>query len=538
MSYAFDSNIKDVAYSYIRLLNINVTESSLHKEIEEHVFYPSLFSLSDTFDKFHVENAAYNISAQDAAHMREPFIALIDIPDAGRDFVLITDVSEKDIRYIYRGKRPKRMPLQQFASRFEGTVFLAERNELSGEPDFQIKHKSEKYVRASKAIFKGAVAFIVLSIATVNLKSEDLLDYSSLFAIKISGLVCTIFLLAYELNKTSWIVRKVCSRYGRRGCSGVLDSKAAHILGLSWSEIGFFYFGSTTLILLNYGLIFPFKVGLLSLLNSLTLPYIIYSIYYQWIRLKLWCPLCVGILFTLFMEFIWAAIYFWLPVHSLKIVVSAGISSYLECAALFAIPIAVWLFIKPNLRKAKERDEFVAKYYRLLKNPTLFGSILRKRDKLPDDWQALGINIGNPEATCTVVKVCNPFCGPCAEAHLKLEGLIRQKENVNLKIIFLVNGAHEDLGVLVAKHLLAIADVRTNSVLIEALDDWYLGPKKDYTEFAAKYPIEAPLHQQDAKILAMNNWCKNANISYTPTIIIDGYMVPEEYSIDDLLQIL
>jgi uncharacterized protein YeaO (DUF488 family) len=121
--------------------------------------------------------------------------------------------------------------------------------------------------------------------------------------------------------------------------------------------------------------------------------------------------------------------------------------------------------------------------------------------------------------------------------HPKLEKLLEHTDNVKLKIIFLTNEDSQDQRVVVASHIMAIAEHGPMSTLIQALDDWYLANSKDYPSFAKKYPVNGELENQDTKLLAMNNWCKKVGITHTPTLMINGYQVPEEYTVEDLAYI-
>ncbi len=68
----------------------------------------------------------------------------------------------------------------------------------------------------------------------------------------------------------------------------------------------------------------------------------------------------------------------------------------------------------------------------------------------------------------------------------------------------------------------------------QSLDDWYLADTKDYDQFAAKYPMNGELVKQADKIDAMEKWCKATEIAFTPTIFINGYQLPDAYTIEDL----
>ncbi|HEY5464818.1 MAG TPA: hypothetical protein VIJ95_16265 [Hanamia sp.] len=56
---------------------------------------------------------------------------------------------------------------------------------------------------------------------------------------------------------------------------------------------------------------------------------------------------------------------------------------------------------------------------------------------------------------------------------------------------------------IVAKHLLAINKKNDPLQTEQALDDWYLAPRKDYDAFATKYPLNGEVKQQGAEIEKM-----------------------------------
>ena len=111
---------------------------------------------------------------------------------------------------------------------------------------------------------------------------------------------------------------------------------------------------------------------------------------------------------------------------------------------------------------------------------------------------------------------------------------MEQNANVKVKIIFPTPNKDDHQVVNAVRHLLAINEKSNETITKKALDDWYLANIKDYELFAAKYPLNGELLKQDDKIEAMQKWCKTMEISSTPTIFINGYQLPDAYSIEDL----
>jgi len=141
------------------------------------------------------------------------------------------------------------------------------------------------------------------------------------------------------------------------------------------------------------------------------------------------------------------------------------------------LPIIAWYGLKPVFSKAKDSDLYQKAYKRLQYNPEIFNSLLTQQSKAANGWEQLGILVGNPNATNTIIKVCNPYCGPCARMHPIVEDIIKYNSNINLRIIFASRNNEHDENAIVAKHLLAIAAELNPDKIHKALDDWYLAKK-------------------------------------------------------------
>lgn len=103
------------------------------------------------------------------------------------------------------------------------------------------------------------------------------------------------------------------------------------------------------------------------------------------------------------------------------------------------------------------------------------------------------------------------------------------------KIIFTTPNKPEQPAYKPVSHLLAIAAQNNgDKIITQALDDWYLDEKKEYEAFAKKYPLNGELKKQGDKMEVMDKWCTHMDIHATPTFFINGYQLPDAYSIEDL----
>ncbi|MGI8952265.1 MAG: DsbA family protein, partial [Chitinophagaceae bacterium] len=213
---------------------------------------------------------------------------------------------------------------------------------------------------------------------------------------------------------------------------------------------------------------------------------------------------------------------------------SFSVMLFYQTILIFLLPVTIWYFIKPHFLNEQETKTKKYELARLKNNKEIFNSLLFSQKRITQNSDGLGIMLGNPNAINTLVKVCNPYCGPCAKAHAAIEKLLEENKNLKVQIIFNATNDENDIKALPAKHLLAVAENNSEVKTKHALDDWYLAEKKDYNLFAEKYKLNGELKMQDKKIDMMKNWCDKVDIQFTPTIFYNGYQLPSVYAISDL----
>jgi len=537
MALSYNTSLTNVVTHYLQRLNVPFSTSALAEKLRENPYYPSLYSIKYVLDRYNIPNEAFSLQQEHWKELEPPFITYARNTNAGKDFVLVTAIKNETVSYIHGKQKPVTVTEAAFLADWEKMVLVAEPASGSGDPELAANRRKEHTRRKQQFLLVAGLALLVMLFVISPIVSGTnglALPFLLMTLTKIAGMVITGLLLLYEADKSITIVRNLCGGGIETHCDAVLNSPAAGIAGLRWSEAGFFYFASSGLFLLFPSLSLPAKLPWLAGTATLVAAYIPFSIYYQYRIVRQWCPLCLTVQAVLYLELTWSLIVFWpdpfFPSLSAPFLVTA-----LSCLLL---PIIAWYFFKPFLQAKLQKDQYEAAYKRLLYNPEQFKQLLVQQHKAPDGWEQLGIMIGNPSAENTIVKVCNPYCAPCASAHPELEKLIRTNKRVNLKIIFTATTKQHDRSAQPAKHLLAIAAQADPVKTMEALDNWYSASRKDYEAFAAKYPVNGALPAQDKKIEAMDQWCRLAGIAATPTIFINGYQLPENYDINELKYIL
>jgi uncharacterized membrane protein len=443
-------------------------------------------------------------------------------------FIVVNKLLGDEINIINQQGKKELLKMDQFLNLWSEHIIVAESNDKSGEKDYSKKQRT--------AILNTiAIALIPLGIlATVLVPFVNgvvgLVPTLYLVA-KLLGLTASVLLLWYDIDKGNPFLKQICSGIQKANCSSVLNTKAASIAGIiTWSEVGFIYFASSLLFAAFAGI--KTVLPILNLFSILALPYIIFSIYYQWKVVKQWCVLCLAVQSVLLIEgaltLINNSISFAAIEHSIK-------SNWPSAMVALIIPIALWFLLKPILKRNQAAKYEKRSYLQLKYNEQVFTSLLQNQSSiLAFPTEGLGITIGNPNATKSIVKVCNPYCGPCATAHPELEKIVKENPEVKAQIIFTTTNNENDRGSKPVKHLLAIASKGDEVLTEHALDAWYLAKEKNYDQFANKYPMNGELQKQAEKIDLMKSWCDKVKIQYTPTIFIDGYELPKNYQLKDV----
>lgn len=521
-----------VVIHFLELLNVKVTKTSVKNLLQNHPDYPSLLSISDALKKWNLENGSIQIEKEDLLEMSTPFISYLK--GGGGRFIVVKNISETQVTY-FNGLSDSNESVNSFVSRWNGIILLAEPTEESGEIDY-LPHRRKEFRNAIilPTFFAAGIFSIFLSFFFYpnQFPFRFVVFYTCLLLTNWIGIGITSTLLWYEIDKKNSFIQKICTGVAKTNCTAILSSKHAKPFGIiSWSEIGFFYFVFSFLCLFFK----PELTPIITFLSVMASPYILFSVYYQWRVARQWCILCLSVQFILLTNL---CISFLIADHSpLKGFLLELQKNIINLPFLFVItffPIGFWFFIKPKLKRNVMQKDANIELNRFKYNEDFFLTQLQKQDEIIQPPGGLGITLGNPHASHTLIKVCNPYCGPCAKAHSEIENLLQRCSDLKIQIIFAVTNHESDIKALPAKHLLAIHEKGDKSHIERALNDWYSAENKDYDQFATKHPLNIKLSTQDQKIEEMEKWCTQVNIEYTPTFFYDGHHFPRSYSVKDL----
>ncbi|MEM7381378.1 MAG: cysteine peptidase family C39 domain-containing protein [Bacteroidota bacterium] len=526
-------NCLNTSKKILDLLRIPYTKEYLKDTVLTHPEHPSLLAIADAFDKYKIENLAISVGIQKLREMPLPCIIQVKRNHHTLFHVLKEFTGTEAICYDEKNALV-RLPMESFQKSWTGVSLLVEKNPDSQEEGILKKQRAKMGINALKiSVLALFLLWGLLSFSSrVNQGTDLNIYYTAAYTlVKLAGLVIGSMLLWFEVDEFNPTLQQFCSGGSKTDCNAVLNSKYARLFGdsLSLSTIAFSYFFGT----LGYLLISGFSLSAMALLSNLSylaLPIILLSLYYQAFVIKQWCKFCIAIQLALGFEVLFASL-------SGIGVTQIEVSGLASLFALLLLPVLSWKLIKPLLLHRKQSGLVNRGLKKIKNNPAVLKSLLSKSDRLDQVPDQLGINIRRSTAEYNLIKVCNPFCGPCSKAHPVLEELV-DKGKINLQIIFTANPDEENQATEVVRHFMALYSGDNELRLRKALDDWYRNDKKEYSNLSGEYPLNGELAEQTGQLHAMFNWCRDTGITHTPTVFIDGYELPVEYTIEDLKEVL
>lgn len=528
-------NCLEVITKLFAVLKIKVTATTLEKDLTFHPDYPSLLSISDTLIKYGVDNVA--IKTQPGKLRQIPLPCLVQIKsvkDNDDFFSVIKSINHSYVTYYDPDKKLwKKSSLADFTKVWpKGIALIMDATFAHGEKDYLKNRREENQRNTSQCFTLLALPLLAIFFMVTALINNGLsvLMPALYLLLTLLGILMTGLLVGYELNPDHAVAKKFCTAHKKVNCAAVLSSRASKVFGIPWSTIGLLYFIMCLFVQLIIGFANPIALFVLTWISTIAISFVFFSVYYQWRIVKQWCILCLGVQAVLVLQLFIAVVNNWQLLMPWSAVLP--ITGLVLLASITAFTLVNLLSI--TLRAEPENKRNLAAMQRLKHHPQLFEALLEKQKMMISDPAGLGIVLGNPQGSCKIIKVCNPYCAPSASAHPAIEELLDSNPQLQVQIIFTAIRTDNDVTALTIKHLLAIAENHSETLIKNALDYWYLSPAKDYQMLATKFMMNGELKKQGTHVEAMYLWCKNNHIIYTPTFFVNGYQLPEIYNIDDL----
>jgi glutaredoxin len=274
----------------------------------------------------------------------------------------------------------------------------------------------------------------------------------------------------------------------------------------------------------------PASSELLKILSIAVVPFTIYSLWYQY-SVGAWCTLCCIVQALLVIGALTAGLdgLHWWEIRADMTMVPSLLT--------YIFPVSVWALLKPLLLRAQQIEPLQQQVRKFKYNSKFFSQLLasQKHYAIPDE--IMPVVLGSPDAATTITMVSNPFCGPCASAHKLLDKWLKERDDLQVKIVFATANHDDDDRTKVARHVTALSLLEDKSLAADAMNDWYSQAVKQFDEWSARFPVP-----QDKDITSVTTkqkeWCREAEIMFTPTIFVNGYKLVEPYELEDIRQLI
>lgn len=471
----------------------------------------------------------YGITTK-GVNVKNKCLDVLSIPSvlhAGGHFVILTEIADKKVTYNRNGQTTIQ-DKDEFSNTWDGNALLIESDQGAIEPSFSEHRRQE---RRRRFLFVALVGLAMLCgtimLLHVHHHSNTL---SSFFAwIDALGIGICYLLLQKQAFSMSKIGDKVCSTFHQKDCNGILSSEKSKAYDYSWSEIGFGYFVAHFLI----ACLLPSATLLLSTVSWVTMCYGIWSIYYQAHIAKQWCVLCVFVQFLLWANGFTAILLreeiFRIQKFQTWLWVRDGIYF------LSVMAITIWAVHQIAESVASKKSLLKVRYqYRSLKgNKGVFEHLLHQSQHIPTSVEDSKIVFGNENSWLHITVLTNPHCNPCAAKHIQIENLL-EKYGAKLSVQYVFGAFNEKLKQS-NRFLIAVYQQLGETAARDIYRKWYESGKNQAASFMADYSeILCGTSSVEQELLHHTLWISNSGVSATPTILVNGYVLPPEYDLEDL----
>lgn len=518
--------MKDVIIDYLKAMKLKIAHGYIEKQLLSHPDYPSILSASDV-----MEQLGLNVQvgkAEKGQLSNIPFPYLLHTKAHHNGFLLIDN--ERTLL-----NNLKKLQLD------EGIILKAENEHGLSDPNHEASYRKEAIKKWTKyiALYSGGLLILLSVLSNVSMESSAFLLTALL------GLALGYVLIAKDLGVKYAAIESFCGAGAANQCDKVLTSEYSKLFGtVTFSDLVLTYFAVQSLIA---GFIIPFvevSAGWWSVLggvSALSIPAILFSVYYQWAKIQAWCRLCLLVMGVLALQI---GFFSYLFLYGLFTPVNPGGAVMGSTLLLFLSVGATVLWIKELVKSEEQAQQAEANARRIKHEPKIFTQYLldgRKADTTPFINE---ISIGNSNSPLRLVMASNLFCNPCKAMHEKLNTLLQvwpDKLHISFRFLPVKKENEDDTDpreVLLNYWLKHIHNTeKASQKAQQIIRDWF--ERESIDGFMEEYRTDTKENAELMNLLAIHDqWVKTAEVTKTPTLFLNGFEFPQQYSVEDLTSMI
>lgn len=499
-----------ILYKALRLSNhLHVSNVDLRLQLQSHPDFPNVKAITDTLDYFGIENLAATVPKEYFDKLPNFFLALLTKEhDVG--YALVTK-REKKLILDFENNRREIMSRELFDAKWSGTIIAVEK------------------IRASRNQIKveqfSLPIILALLLASLIYTGFDLLTFS-LTLLSCAGLFVSYLIIKEELGLHSQTVASVCNAFRATTCLAAIksdSSKLSNYFSLADASLIFFM----ALSILNIIIKLDHTTYLILLFASL--PFLLYTLYLQGFVLKQWCVLCLAATLLIVAQLI-------LILALASEGIALNVTLLLKSGFTFFLIFAAWINVKPLIKSHLQLPLAQQDFLKFKRNNKVFNNLLRQKEiELDSEVEKKLISYGADHASTVITFITNPFCGYCVESYKIYKGLLKSHgSSIKLNLLFNISTSdRENRAYQISIKLIELYHTDARELALKALDDWFTD--RDVEQWQKQYGITATdLEKYEGLLQLQKDICVLNKINYTPAIIIDQYLYPNEYKSSDL----
>ena len=516
-------NIPSVTYRLVRFFGIKITHDSVREFIKSDPDFPSLKSICNLFDNYGIINYALRIDEKDLIEIDRPFLAHIN--DKGWKMILVYSLNRGRVLFADSMAGKKIMEVKEFIKLWDGVIVITESGSKTDQTDFSMKRADEII---SKELIDFALILIFITILFGLLFNRPdlnekfrLLSISIIFT-HILGLVFSILLFRNELNIKSSFTEKLCHITSNTDCEAVTNSSVSKIVGsVTWAEIGIVYFSGGLIILSVINRIEA--ISLIKVLSICSIPYPVFSVLYQWLKIKKWCPLCLLVQSVLMFEFL-----FLLSTPFAGV----NISLFVLASLIFSTIFIMTMLNKYLIINKSERDDYRIKFLKLKREPELFLQELKKSTRIVLPKTDLLLTYGDLRSDIEITAFLSPYCSACSSKFFEINDLIRKGSQFKIRLI--LPNMKDEVTSRLLKQICFYVETGSKGESLILLEKWYRTDKNLKHTIFNYLEMTEDCHGFNEMVSQNQELFRIGNIQRVPTILVNDFILPQMYTLDEL----
>ncbi|MEO0526645.1 MAG: vitamin K epoxide reductase family protein [Bacteroidota bacterium] len=504
---------------FIEKQNYRINLKELKFQLLSHPSYPSLHSVTGILNHFNMDNVALEVpkDRETLVQLPETFLSIT----TAKQYILVFRY-EHHVQLLFNAKEKKNISIDEFLHTWSGIVVAMEKADI----------QTDKRGMLRSISLKPLYAFTIVLIIGLFFYYSPSLFAGLHFTFSLVGIFISVLIVRHELGYNSKAVDKFCTSNEYTNCDAVLNSGGASLSKyVKLSDICVVYFMGISLYWILFSAL-SLESSIIPILAILGIPVTLYSLYYQARIVKKWCPLCLGIVGVL-----------WLQFFSLSAVGFSVIGLALDTINLFILFLSilvitsVWFLLRPLLKERKELKELQISHHKFIRNFDLFNAMLSQAESIETSIPQLHgkeIILGNTNAPLSLLIITNPSCFYCKAAHSDLEKIVtKNPTEINVTIRFSVRTDNQgDLAYRVTNRLLELYHTTSKERYSLSLNEAYAA-KADLKKWLKKWgDVTTNVYAKTLQI--QKEWCLENNINFTPALYINGRPFPKEYDRENL----